>query len=85
MSCTVYVNGNERQLHWSVGFLNYDRVVKLSGLPYRTDYSVAYHDPADSNPNHYRDLGGGVCPLPGMVFEVSVTYRKPWWRYLWPE
>lgn len=80
---TVYVNGNERTLHWSIGWLNYDRVVKLSGLAAWRDYRVYYRPIGDHV--SWTAIGSGVMPTDGMLFRVEVIERKPWWRWLWPE
>lgn len=79
----VYVNGNEMTLHESVGWLNYDRVVRLSGLPPRDDYVAEYQEVfGDKIRTH--EIGGGVFPTDGMHFFVRPGERKPWWRWLWP-
>lgn len=80
---TIYVNGNERTLLQSVGWLNYDRVVMLSQLPYRYDYVITYAEP--NLPDTYAvGLGSGVMPLEGMRFFVANRPKRPWWYWLWP-
>lgn len=78
---TVYVNGEECNLHESVGWLNYDRVVRLSGLPPNKYYDVIYWD----KQGFRHSIGSGVFPLEGTQFKVTERDKKPWWRWLWPE
>jgi len=79
----IKVNGEERTLHWTVHALTYDRVVNLSGMPYRRDYLVHLVDTTPgAKPTRVFSEPVPLVPMNGLAFTVERPPRRNWFQWL---
>lgn len=76
----VTVNGDVQHVHRSVGFITYDRAVRLSGLKWRRNYGVcvSYADKPGLWWNLERRQSMSIED--DMMIEVY-EHKKRWWEF----